>query len=52
MNIGAYASETLIGASVGAGLALWDYLIDPSEPGNVAVDQSVYARALALKPQE
>ncbi len=24
----------LIGASVGAGLALWDYLIDPSEPGN------------------
>ncbi len=24
----------LIGAGVGAGLALWDYLIDPSEPGN------------------
>ena len=27
----------LIGASVGAGLALWDYLIDPSEPGNAAI---------------
>src|SRR4029079_2020075 len=24
----------LLGAGVGAGLALWDYLIDPSEPGN------------------
>ena len=24
----------LIGAGVGTGLALWDYLIDPSEPGN------------------
>jgi hypothetical protein len=27
----------LIGAGVGAGLALWDYLIDPSEPGNAAI---------------
>ena len=24
----------LIGAGIGTGLALWDYLIDPSEPGN------------------
>ena len=27
----------LIGAGVGTGLALWDYLIDPSEPGNGAI---------------
>ena len=27
----------LIGAGVGAGLAIWDYSIDPSEPGNAAV---------------
>jgi hypothetical protein len=27
----------LIGAGVGTGLAVWDYLIDPSEPGNAAV---------------
>ena len=27
----------LIGAGVGAGMGLWDYLIDPSEPGNGAV---------------
>lgn len=27
----------LIGAGVGAALGLWDYLIDPSEPGNGAV---------------
>ena len=27
----------LIGASVGTGLAVWDYLIDPSEPGNGAI---------------
>ena len=27
----------LIGAGIGAGLATWDYLIDPSEPGNAAV---------------
>ena len=26
-----------IGAGLGAGLGLWDYLIDPSEPGNGAV---------------
>jgi hypothetical protein len=26
-----------IGAAVGTGLATWDYLIDPSEPGNAAV---------------
>jgi hypothetical protein len=24
----------LIGAGIGAGFAMWDYLIDPSEPGN------------------
>jgi hypothetical protein len=28
------ANGALMGAGVGAGLALWDYLIDPSEPGN------------------
>lgn len=27
----------LIGAGVGAGLAIWDYSIDPSEPGNAAI---------------
>jgi hypothetical protein len=27
----------LIGAGVGTGLAMWDYLIDPSEPGNAAI---------------
>jgi hypothetical protein len=27
----------LIGAGIGAGLALWDYLIDPSEPSNAAI---------------
>ena len=27
----------LIGGGVGVGLALWDYLIDPSEPGNAAI---------------
>ena len=27
----------LIGAGVGTGLAVWDYLIDPSEPGNGAI---------------
>jgi hypothetical protein len=27
----------LIGAAVGTGLATWDYLIDPSEPGNAAI---------------
>ena len=27
----------LIGAAVGLGFAMWDYLIDPSEPGNAAV---------------
>ena len=27
----------LIGSSVGLGLAVWDYLIDPSEPGNAAI---------------
>jgi hypothetical protein len=30
-------SGALIGASIGLGLATWDYLIDPSEPGNAAV---------------
>jgi len=27
----------LIGAGIGTGLAVWDYLIDPSEPGNGAI---------------
>ena len=27
----------LIGAVIGAGLATWDYTIDPSEPGNAAI---------------
>ena len=27
----------LIGAAAGAGLAMWDYLIDSSEPGNAAI---------------
>jgi hypothetical protein len=27
----------LVGAAVGTGLATWDYLIDPSEPGNGAI---------------
>jgi hypothetical protein len=27
----------LIGAGVGIGLAIWDYSIDPSEPGNAAI---------------
>jgi hypothetical protein len=27
----------LIGAGIGTGLAMWDYLIDPSEPGNAAI---------------
>jgi hypothetical protein len=27
----------LIGAAVGTGFAMWDYLIDPSEPGNAAI---------------
>jgi multidrug efflux pump subunit AcrA (membrane-fusion protein) len=27
----------LIGAAIGAGLATWDYMIDPSEPGNAAI---------------
>jgi hypothetical protein len=27
----------LIGAAIGTGLATWDYLIDPSEPGNAAI---------------
>ena len=27
----------LIGAAIGTGFAMWDYLIDPSEPGNAAI---------------
>ena len=27
----------LIGAGIGTGLATWDYLIDPSEPGNAVI---------------
>lgn len=27
----------LIGAAAGTGLAMWDYFIDPSEPGNAAI---------------
>ena len=32
-----WKTGALIGAGVGAGLAIWDYSIDPSEPGNAAV---------------
>lgn len=31
------SNGVLIGAAFGAGLATWDYLIDPSEPGNAAI---------------
>lgn len=31
------SNGALIGAAIGTGFALWDYLIDPSEPGNAAV---------------
>ena len=31
------SNGVLIGAAIGAGLATWDYLIDPSEPGNAAI---------------
>jgi hypothetical protein len=31
------SNGALIGAAIGTGLAVWDYLIDPSEPGNAAV---------------
>jgi hypothetical protein len=31
------ATGALIGGGVGFGLALWDYLIDPSEPDNAAI---------------
>lgn len=34
----------LAGAAVGAGLATWDYLVDPSEPGNAAI----FAAAIGL----
>ena len=27
----------LVGAAIGTGFAMWDYLIDPSEPGNAVV---------------
>lgn len=27
----------LIGAAIGTGLATWDYMIDPSEPGNAVI---------------
>ena len=27
----------LVGAAIGTGFATWDYLIDPSEPGNAAI---------------
>ena len=31
------SNGALIGAAVGTGFATWDYLIDPSEPGNAAI---------------
>jgi hypothetical protein len=31
------SNGVLIGAAIGAGFATWDYLIDPSEPGNAAI---------------
>ena len=27
----------LVGAAIGTGLAVWDYMIDPSEPGNAVI---------------
>ena len=27
----------LVGAAIGTGLATWDYMIDPSEPGNAVI---------------
>ena len=27
----------LVGAAIGTGLATWDYVIDPSEPGNAVI---------------
>jgi hypothetical protein len=32
-----WRNGAFIGGSIGAGLALWDYLIDPSEPGNAVI---------------
>jgi hypothetical protein len=31
------SNGALTGAAIGTGLAMWDYLVDPSEPGNAAV---------------
>jgi len=33
----ALTNGALIGGAIGLGLAIWDYLIDPSEPGNAAI---------------
>jgi hypothetical protein len=38
----------LIGASIGGGLALWDYLIDPSEPGNALITTVAVGLGTAL----
>jgi hypothetical protein len=38
----------LIGAAIGTGLAMWDYLIDPSEPGNAAIFTAAIGLGTAL----
>jgi len=38
----------LIGAGVGGGLALWDYLIDPSEPSNAAITGTLVGLGLVI----
>jgi hypothetical protein len=38
----------LIGAAIGAGLAAWDYAIDPSEPGNAAISAIAISAGAAI----
>jgi hypothetical protein len=38
----------LVGGGIGAGLALWDYLIDPSEPDNGAIFVGAIAIGTAI----
>ena len=40
----------LIGAGFGTGLAMWDYLIDPSEPGNAAIFTVAIGLGTAIGP--
>jgi hypothetical protein len=41
-------SGVLIGAAIGAGLAAWDYAIDPSEPGNAAISAVAISAGAAI----